>query len=323
METESSEAPKNLPTAIIVLGMAGSGKTRFVHRLLTHMSQTQKRAYAINLDPAVQMVPYPVNIDIRDTVKYKQVMKHFQLGPNGAIMTSLNLFATKFDQVLELVDERAPNLDYIVVDTPGQIEVFNWSASGSIICDSLSVSYPTICIYVNDTARCVKPVTFMSNMLYACSILYRTKLPIICAFNKTDVVACDFAKEWMKDFDKYCEALKSETSYIASLSRSMSLVMEEFYGNMRTVGVSAANGNGFDEFMTVLEDAKKEFIEEYIPYLRTQAEKLEEKRQKFVEERQKEFSKQFAVEEDEQSELKQLSQLLSRSAVKETDKMEE
>lgn len=29
----------------------------------------------MNLDPAVRTVPYPVNIDIRDTVKYKEVMK--------------------------------------------------------------------------------------------------------------------------------------------------------------------------------------------------------------------------------------------------------
>ena len=34
----------------------------------------------------------------KDTVNYKEVMKHFGLGPNGGIMTSLNLFATKFDQ---------------------------------------------------------------------------------------------------------------------------------------------------------------------------------------------------------------------------------
>ena len=38
--------------------------------------------------------------DIRDTVKYKEVMKQYQLGPNGGIVTSLNLFATRFDQVL-------------------------------------------------------------------------------------------------------------------------------------------------------------------------------------------------------------------------------
>ena len=53
-------------------------------------------------------------------------MKHFKLGPNGAIMTSLNLFATKFDQVLDLLAKREAELDYILVDTPGQIEAPAW-----------------------------------------------------------------------------------------------------------------------------------------------------------------------------------------------------
>ena len=35
-----------------------------------------------------------------------------------------------------------------------------------------------------DTARSVNPVTFMSNMLYACSILYKTKLPFVVVMNK-------------------------------------------------------------------------------------------------------------------------------------------
>ena len=33
-------------------------------------------------------------------VNYKNVMKEYNLGPNGGILTSLNLFATRFDQVL-------------------------------------------------------------------------------------------------------------------------------------------------------------------------------------------------------------------------------
>lgn len=37
--------------------------------------------------------------DIRDTVNYKEVMKQYNLGPNGGIVTSLNLFAMRFDQV--------------------------------------------------------------------------------------------------------------------------------------------------------------------------------------------------------------------------------
>jgi len=35
-----------------------------------------------------------------------------------------------------------------------------------------------------DTVRSVSPITFMSNMLYACSILYKTKLPFIVTMNK-------------------------------------------------------------------------------------------------------------------------------------------
>ena len=58
-------------------------------------------SYYINLDPAVRGdTPFAANIDIRDTVDYKEVMKQYGLGPNGAILTSLNLFATKFDQVV-------------------------------------------------------------------------------------------------------------------------------------------------------------------------------------------------------------------------------
>lgn len=53
----------------------------------------------LNLDPAVMTLPFGANIDIRDTVRYKEVMKEFNLGPNGGILTSLNLFSTKFDEV--------------------------------------------------------------------------------------------------------------------------------------------------------------------------------------------------------------------------------
>lgn len=85
--------------AVLVIGMAGAGKTTFMHRVNLHMQERGLRGYYINLDPAVQDVPFAANIDIRDTIDYKEVMKQYNLGPNGAILTSLNLFATRFDQV--------------------------------------------------------------------------------------------------------------------------------------------------------------------------------------------------------------------------------
>lgn len=49
------------PVCILVLGMAGSGKTEFVKRLSTHRHDTVK-PYTINLDPACRETPYQTNI---------------------------------------------------------------------------------------------------------------------------------------------------------------------------------------------------------------------------------------------------------------------
>lgn len=100
-------------------------------------------------------------------------MKQYALGPNGGIVTALNLFCTKFPDVVDLIKKSNKEHKYCVIDTPGQIEVFTWSVSGTIVTESLAASFPTVVIYVMDSVRSASPVTFMSNMLYACSILYR------------------------------------------------------------------------------------------------------------------------------------------------------
>jgi GTPase SAR1 family protein len=152
--------------------------------LNSHLHSKKEVPYVINLDPACHETGYPCNVDIRDTVNYKEVMKQYSLGPNGAIITSLNLFATKFDQIVDLLRKRSEECKYVIFDTPGQIEVFTWSASGSIITETIASEFTTVVVYVMDTSRNVNPVTFMSNMLYACSIMYKSKLPFIIVMNK-------------------------------------------------------------------------------------------------------------------------------------------
>lgn len=138
----------------------------------------------------------------------------------------------------------------------------------------------------------------MSNMLQACSILYKTKLPMLLVrlrgrgtqrrapaampqllgwqqcvagsqarrvqprpqllmqkrlpvpvrtgihdtwlraraqvFNKCDVTRHAFALEWMADFEAYHAALEQDTTYAATLSRSLSLVRGRWRGAPRS-----------------------------------------------------------------------------------------
>ncbi|PBP18672.1 hypothetical protein BUE80_DR010525 [Diplocarpon rosae] len=300
-----------LPTTIVCVGMAGSGKTTFMQRINSHLHAQKEPPYVINLDPAVRNVPFDSNIDIRDSVNYKEVMRSYNLGPNGGILTSLNLFATKIDQILGLLEKRttpdpakpdAKPIKNILVDTPGQIEVFVWSASGSILLDSLASTFPTVIAYIIDTPRTASTSTFMSNMLYACSILYKTKLPMILVFNKTDVKNAEFAKEWMTDFEAFQAALKDEeqsgsfgglegggigggSGYMGSLLNSMSLMLEEFYSHLSVVGVSAMTGAGIDEFFEAVGDKAKEFERDYKPELERRR-KLREAEKKEARERE-------------------------------------
>ena len=116
------------------------------------------------------------------------------------------------------------------------------------------------------------------------SILYKTKLPFIIVFNKTDVQPHDFALEWMQDFEVFQEALAShqsttdddgEPTYMNSLMNSMSLVLDEFYKHLKvgpcgfplslqtsvsqSVGVSSMTGDGVAEFFQAVEASREEY----------------------------------------------------------------
>jgi len=312
----STEAAGQVPVSIVCVGMAGSGKTTFMQRINSYLHSKKTPPYVLNLDPAVRSVPFESNIDIRDSVKYKEVMKQYNLGPNGGILTSLNLFATKIDQVLNILEKRClPEKaqaekqaqaqtskqdppKHIIIDTPGQIEVFVWSASGSILLSALASSFPTVLAYIVDTPRSTTSTsTFMSNMLYAISIMYKTRLPMILVFNKNDVKSEDEAVEWMRDFEAFQTALRREeeeeaetgaggSGYMGSLLNSMSLVLEEFYNNLSVVGVSSMTGAGIGDFFEAVEAKRQEFDTEYKPELeRRRAERdreQEERREKEV-----------------------------------------
>jgi GTPase SAR1 family protein len=178
---KTQSIPKNSENlCLIVVGMAGSGKTTFISNFKNHLLENSNiNTFVSNLDPVVMTVPYSCDYDIRKDFNHKEIMTKYKLGPNGAIMTCLNLFCSKIDKFIQQfesiqvnsndqkvnftkkpettlkIDSTNPNpsskiKNLYLIDTPGQIEAFMWSASGEIITKALSSTMPTAMCFILD-----------------------------------------------------------------------------------------------------------------------------------------------------------------------------
>lgn len=67
----------------------------------------------------------------------------------------------------------------------------------------------------------------------------------------------------MQDFEAFHAALESDTSYTSTLTRTLSLLLDEFYKNLKAVGVSARDGEGVGSFFTAVEASAEEYMENY------------------------------------------------------------
>ena len=56
---------------------------------------------------------------------------------------------------------------------------------------------------------------------------------MFCVMKQTDIIDCSFILEWMSDFEAFEMALENDGRYISSLTRSMSLVLDEFYSTLK------------------------------------------------------------------------------------------
>jgi len=117
-------------------GTAGSGKSLLTSKIYDYYTQNSAFAAILNLDPGVENIPYTCDIDVRDYVDIVSIMKKYDLGPNGALIMTSDLIASKIDEIRNEVQRVNP--DYLLVDTPGQIELFAYRSSGKFIVENLT-----------------------------------------------------------------------------------------------------------------------------------------------------------------------------------------
>ncbi len=170
---------------IYVSGTAGAGKSLLTARLHEHYTANGAFAAVLNLDPGVLNLPYTCDVDVRDYVDIVSIMEQYDLGPNGALIMASDLVATKIDDVR--IDIERVNPDYLIVDTPGQIELFAYRSSAKFLIDNLTVEDKTN-VFIFDGSLITTPTNFVSIALLATSIRLRLGLPTINTITKTDLI---------------------------------------------------------------------------------------------------------------------------------------
>ena len=237
--------------AIFVTGTAGSGKSMLTSKILEYYQKNGVFASALNLDPGVESLPYRPDVDVRDYVDIVQIMKQYDLGPNGSMIMANDLIASKIDDIQNEI--HGVNPDYLIVDTPGQIELFAYRASGPFFIQNIDACEKTN-IFLYDGTMIVSPSNFISISLLATSIKLRLGLPTINVMTKTDLIPdkIDQVLKWSSDPISLEEELKTLEGETYSLATDIlrTLNIGEFAGDL--IPISNLTGEGMVNLQATL-----------------------------------------------------------------------
>ena len=237
--------------AIFVTGTAGSGKSMLTSKILEYYQTNGVFASVLNLDPGVESLPYRPDVDVRDYVDIVQIMKQYDLGPNGSMIMANDLIATKIEDIQNEI--HGVNPDYLIVDTPGQIELFAYRVSGPFFIQNIDASEKTN-IFLYDGTMIVSPSNFISISLLATSIKLRLGLPTINVMTKTDLIPdkIDQVLKWSSDPISLEEELKTLEGETYSLATDIlrTLNIGEFAGDL--IPISNLTGEGMVNLQATL-----------------------------------------------------------------------
>ncbi len=175
---------KHLPLAFII-GTAGSGKSLFTAAFSDWLKMSKQDVAVVNLDPGALKLPYSPDVDVRNYVDVGDIMEKYGLGPNGALIMAADLIADEIENLTRDIEEA--DADIVLVDTPGQMELFAFRASGPYIVEELTKD-PKALIYLFDSVFSINPLNYVSNMFLAAAVYNRFFQPQLHVLSKSDLI---------------------------------------------------------------------------------------------------------------------------------------
>ena len=200
------------PPVLFVVGTAGAGKSSLVTAFQRWARFLEVDVLTINLDPGAERVHYDPEFDVRDLVSLSDVMDEYDLGPNGAQILAADLVASQAEDVFEEIDGISG--DIMVVDTPGQVELFAFREASSHLVDVIGQGRACL-VFLFDPMLSQTPSGFVSQMLLSSIVHFRLGLPTANFLSKSDLLDPETLEkilEWGENLDVLESALYEESS---------------------------------------------------------------------------------------------------------------
>lgn len=233
---------------LFFVGTAGSGKSTLVGACKQWMDDAGVDAVLVNMDPGAETLPYEPDIDIREWISLDEVMQQYSLGPNGAQIVAADLMAIEINKMMEVLSTY--RTDYVLVDTPGQLELFAFRESSEITVKAFGRE-DSMLVYLSDPSLCRTPNGFISAMTLGALVQFRLQLPMINLLSKIDTLTeddMDRMLDWYSVPDAlYGDLLDADSVPQTVVGMELFKAMEStgVFGEMRPV--SAQDGTGVEE----------------------------------------------------------------------------
>jgi len=217
---------------VFIIGTAGSGKS-LLTASLTNWLETQKQdVITVNLDPGALTLPYTPDIDVRDYISVEALMKQYGLGPNGALVMAADLIAEEADRLGREIESLQPDL--VIVDTPGQMELFAFRASGPYIAKELTKE-PKAVVYLFDSVFSANPLNYVSNLFLSAALYNRFFIPQTHVLSKCDLLP---PKDLDRVVDWSANPNKLETAIEKTLSGTRRLLSRDMMHAIHRLGLA-------------------------------------------------------------------------------------
>lgn len=230
---------------LIVVGPAGSGKSTLVSAFGEWLTRSQGVSVSyVNLDPGAEYVPYRPDIDVRCFVKVEDLMRKRGLGPNGALIASMEDLLLRRIEVLRGIDKL--NSDFVLVDTPGQMELFLFHEVGPSFSQEFAKRGAACTLMLFDAALANKPSHVVMLKTIGLAAQLRLGLPTIIVLNKSDLSSASRASVWLKEPACLQEDLLDESGVFSDFATHLASLLEKFSFANRVPAVSAIKGEGLE-----------------------------------------------------------------------------